>query len=190
MVKYPKRVYLALGILVPIMLFWGLYETPSKQLPSRSADGGESATSYFKGLKTKQYDDQGQLTSTLRSVQVDIHEATDTSYLVAPVMTAFKLDAKGSTTVITGERGEYNQSTEQLILAGNVSVQDNAESSGLTLTTPRLMLDLSKQTASTNEPVTIKANQAYYQATGMFAWLETSKIELLSQVQGIHEKRP
>lgn len=183
-----KRSHLVIGLLVPLMLVWGLYETPSEPNLVPTHTSADQPSSFATQLSVQRYDNTGKLYQAINSEHVRFFDAFEQTHFTSPEMYIYKTN--GQTTITTSQTGVRNNQFNELVLAGTVLVQDNAETAGVKLTTERLTVNLTSQIADTNQPVEIRSNDAIYTSTGIRAWLGDSKMELLSDVQGIHETKP
>ena len=76
----------------------------------------------------------------------------------------------------------------RLLLQGNVQVwQNRADGDKYELSSDELVVKPEQQFAQTDKPVKISNKYGRTQAVGMKANLKTERVELLSNVRGIHE---
>lgn len=93
-------------------------------------------------------------------------------------------DSNGDLWTATSDRGELEQPTEQVQLAGNVHVSGTLPAGPAQISTAALSVDVRRDIVSTKEPVEMLWSGRPLSSTGLVADLKEHRVQLESAVHG------
>lgn len=177
------RLLLAALLLLPLLLYWGFGGT--RLQPPRQAPMEPAADYFMRGVQVDEYGDDGRLkrqmsASELKHLpQLAEHRFSDPH---------LKIYREGRPPLqITALRGTLDDAQQELELEGKVRVHDNPDTGrGSQLDTSRMTLYPQRDFAQTDAPVVLTTAYDRVTATGMTADLAAGRMELLSDVKGLH----
>ncbi|MBB3104688.1 LPS export ABC transporter periplasmic protein LptC [Azomonas macrocytogenes] len=146
---------------------------------------------YVLGSRTVKYLPDGQRQYELTAEKVEHIKSNDISLLTRPDLYVYRSpDSKESPWHVSSEHGEVAAEGKEVELIDKVRVE-RSDSAGrpLILTTSRLTVLPEKNYAQTQQAVRIEAAEGITTATGMKAYMDESRMHLLSNVRGQHELR-
>ena len=191
-----KNLLAPMAIIALTILFLLFWDTPPQSFLKPQAEP-QARVKYPSNILhnsvNRRYDNAGRLNSVFeaeesRYFQVNPKRRTDDDYaeLKQPKLTLHSNDKPPWR--ITADAGKAEQSGNLIKLWGNVHIWQKDELGQISeLTTPYLVVKPEQQYAETDKPVMIVGAGSTTNAVGMKAFLQQDKIQLLSQVRGIHE---
>ena len=175
------------ALLVAALGYWNLSPDGFNQQP-QTAVADNAIDFYASNTYTVQYQADGKLHYELTADKVEHVKASDITLMTAPNMNLFR----GSELPwkIRSERGEVSPGGVEVELIDKVRVErTDAKGRPTILTTSRLTVFPDKEYAQTQQAVRIDAANGVTTAQGMKAYLQDSRMHLLSNVRGQHEVR-
>ncbi len=192
----PRNLLSLLVIVALTTLFIVFWDSPPERfLRTKAAEEKPSKfpKTYLTDVETTQYNEQGNISYTFNAAKVSYFQHNkkrktkrDYTLLDAPDIVMF--DPSRPPWHVTAKHGRTNASGSHIKLWGNVKIwQTNAAGERAELTTSQLVVKPDQQYAETDKPVMISTADGETRAVGMKAFLKQDKIQLLSQVRGVHE---
>ncbi|MCG6968806.1 MAG: LPS export ABC transporter periplasmic protein LptC [Gammaproteobacteria bacterium] len=184
-------------------LSWWYIKTLDKSLAQKPAATTKGPDYFMYDTVSTIMDETGEPKHRLKTAYLAHFSEDNRTELQQADLTLHQQD--GSLWSIKANRGTLFQETEQLYLAGNVTIErppqmdaqvengTNAaatlppEQSGIKIQTERLHVDPNLQIAQTEDPVVISNPAVQVNAIGMKANLQTKSVELLAKVRGVYE---
>lgn len=144
---------------------------------------------YIEGMSDRAYADTGTLRHTLNAERVIYYtEQGQTKGFVEQPHLVFFAQSDSPPWHLRAERGVADTQRNTLTLKNNVTAySDHPEFGRITVDTDDLLIDTVRQFAQTDKPVTMRSARGITSAVGLNAELESGRVELLSEVQGIYE---
>jgi lipopolysaccharide export system protein LptC len=167
-------------VLVAIVIWYSWFDQPEP-----TATANPLAPDYYLiNANTVQYTKQGNLDYRLLADQVTHQPKGDTALLTRPKLTGFIPDKPPWT--LSADQGEYFSDGDKLKLWQHVVAKrfDQSMTDPIILTTTELTGYLDSKVAETDQPVTIRNQQAELQGVGARLYADQDKFKLLSQVAG------
>lgn len=185
-----------LAIIVLTILFLLFWDTPPQSFLKPEIEPQAQIkfpSNILHNSVNRRYDTDGQLNSVFeaeesRYFQVNPKRRTHKDYaeLKLPKLTLHSSEKPPWR--ITADEGKAEKNGDLIKLWGNVHIWQQDEFGQISeLTTPYLVVKPEQQYAETDKPVMIVSAGSTTNAVGMKAFLQQDKIQLLSQVRGIHE---
>jgi len=183
---YYSAILLFIAILTGSLLYYA--EQPSSPVPHFDTNLPES---YAQNVSIIRYDATGALASTMFTPRA-VHYTNDNStQFFKPRIILF--DKTQEPWQISAERGTTHQGFDVIDLQNNVYLHQPAgkQNNDITIASNLLTLNNTKQTAYTNQPVTMteKANTTNnvitVKSVGVYAEQKTGVVKLLSHAQGL-----
>jgi len=142
----------------------------------------EEASNFIQNGRFIIYDENGYST-TLTSTNAEFFPNSDYVSIQSPSIVL--INAAGDKIELSSNRGHYNPKSEKLILNGDVIIfQSSPPEDAWSAKGEEFTLDNKRRFISTDQAVTIKKGMHFLNATGLNAWLDEKKIDLLSKVRG------
>lgn len=190
----PKLWRILLVILCCLLLAVLLWRSPPKELSEILSDKPTTPnypTSYLMGVKTQQYDEQGQLSYTLIAETIKQFDAKNTAQppivIQQPELTLYDRDAPSTPWMLSADYAEADEKQDELILKTNVIIeQDDKDGRYTKLSTSELLIKPTGRYAETDKPVIMTSETGTITATGLKVFFDEERIELLSNVKGLH----
>jgi lipopolysaccharide export system protein LptC len=90
---------------------------------------------------------------------------------------------------IKAQTARLTEDGNKVLLTGDVRVhrKQTAAQDSLQILTEKLLLDIERDYAETDQAITLISDKHHVKAVGMQAWLKHHKVRLLSKVRGQHE---
>lgn len=165
------------------------------QEPS-SVNDGPTATAILTHSRLRHFDTDGHLKSIIeapesRHLQIDPRHTSESDFtlLNSPSLTLFEPSKQpwhaASSSAKSQHQGSLIQLFDEVELWRNDSLGQKSA-----LTTDYLAIHPQQQFAETDKPVTIRSATEVTHATGMRAYLDQGRFQLLSDVRGTYEARP
>ncbi|GAB3369276.1 LPS export ABC transporter periplasmic protein LptC [Azotobacter armeniacus] len=177
----------ALAALLAAVGYWNI--RPASFMDRLAITPDDSAIDFYAtNAHTLQYQTEGKLHYELTADKVEHLKASEITLLTQPDLLAFR----GTPTPwhVRSERGEVSPQGDQVELIDAVRVErTDTQGRPLILTTSRLSVFPEREYAETQQPVKIEAANGVTTAVGMKAYLDDSRMHLLSRVRGQHEVR-
>ena len=170
-------------LLLAALLSWWAYHTVRTGPGETAERGGHVPEAYATALETRRYDRDGRLMQTLTARRMTRFADDGTTELVAPELDLFP--AEGPRWKATAARAFLSADGERIDLRERVRIQrlpGRGTPPGL-LTTRRLLVFPEREEAETDEKITWRTPDLSVTAVGMRARLDTSEVDLLSQVR-------
>jgi len=175
------RLLLAAALLIPILLYWGTAQTPSEIGSASAPDAGIDL--FMTAPVMVQYDLEGNVSQQLTAKEV--HHQQTNSYFKQPQLIRYQVDKPP--VKINAQSGIMDDDQQQVFLEGKVRIQNNVLSGGVRqLRTEQLTYYPQKDYAETDVPVTLLAPGHHVTAIGLQADLKNGRMDLLSEVKGLH----
>jgi len=143
---------------------------------------------YLTNASSSQYDTDGALEYKLYTERLEYFPGprdSDLTRLTRPKMTLFHKD--GTPWVIRAQKGQVNNNGASVDLWGDVIVNRMTANKPLMVETSTLEIIPGQGLAQTKDDVIITNNIGKLDATGMKAYIEQNKLQLLSNVTVVHE---
>jgi lipopolysaccharide export system protein LptC len=186
-----KLLTLALAITLVALLvavgYWNVSPERFLDNPKASVDAA-TIDSYATNAHTVQYLPDGSMQYDMTADRVEHLKASEITHVTKPVMDVYR----GTTFPwhVVSERAEVNPDGTQVELIDAVRLNRTDQQNRVTvITTSRAMVFPQKQYAETDQDVRIEGAGGVTTAKGMKAYLNDSKIHLLSTVRGQYEAR-
>ncbi len=161
----------------------------SRQRDASTATAPHVPDFYMENFSTTTMDELGKPKRTLSADHMAHFPDTDTNELENPYMILF--DPARPPWHVRSERGWVSPDSDVMLLLGNVHIWRNNEVGErvLDLTTRDLRVLPDSQYGETDKPVVIRTPSSESRGTGMRAFLDQRRIELLSRVRTVYEKK-
>ena len=176
-----------LGLLFAAIGYWDV--SPERFLDQPAAAVDESQIDYYAiNAKARQYLPDGGVQYDMTADKVEHVKTSQVTLLTKPDMQLYR----GTVYPwhVTSDRGEVNPDGSQVELIDSVRIARTDQKSRATLiTSSRMTVFPQKQYAQTDQDVRIDGAGGVSTAKGMKAYLNDSKINLLSNVRGQYEAR-
>lgn len=177
-----RWIALAITLFVAVALLWTSDE-PS--VPSATKSRMEEPDAYLVNGTYREYNVSGDLNSKMTARQGVHFPGTDEGIISSPDILIYQEDRTPWT--IKAQRGQYLSKSEQLILKGNVIIQQlSGDVSVINFETDELSLFTKTKYIVTDRPVKISGAEGTTSAVGMKVWVDEKKVELLSKVEGTY----
>ncbi|WP_286237297.1 LPS export ABC transporter periplasmic protein LptC [Neptuniibacter halophilus] len=177
------RLILAALILVPVLLYWGISDSPQESV-SR-APLTDQMDYFIDQGKLREWQSEGQLQRQLSTIRLEHYPAEQASHLQQPKTLSYRED--GSRVRVTANKGVSLDDNSRTDLAGDVRVHDNPDTPTATiLKTEQLAIFHQLDRAETDLPVTIESANSILQGVGMDVEFNSRVMNLHSQVEGTH----
>lgn len=179
-----QRIWLALFILIPVLLYWGFSGTPAEI--QTSTPSNPTKIDYFvEQAVTTEWNTQGQKALTLQSQKVEHLPAKAHSLLTSPHSIHYRDNQPPLE--VTANSGQANDDNQRIDLAGNVVVHDNSVVQQPTIMrTQQLTIYQTQEYAETDKPVKITSAYGNMEGVGMDIQFQERRLNLHSRVKGIH----
>lgn len=184
------RTFVVLGVLALLLAavgYWNISPESFMDQPSAAVD--ESAIDFYAiNARSVQYLPDGKLQYEMTADKVEHIKATDVTMLTTPDLQMYR----GALFPwhVQSKTGEVSPGGEQVELIDSVRVARTDEKNRTTIiTSSRMTVFPQKQYAQTEQAVRIDGAGGVTTAKGMKAYLNDSKINLLSNVRGQYEAR-
>lgn len=184
------RTFLVFGVLALLLAAAGYWNiNPESFLDKTKATVDDTAIDFYAtNAHTVQYLPDGGVQYELTSDKVEHLKATDVSWLTNPDM--FMYRGTAFPWHVQSKQAEVSSGGDQVELIDNVRVARTDERNRTTIiTSSRMTVFPQKQYAQTEQAVRIDGAGGVTTAKGMKAYLNDSKINLLSNVRGQYEAR-
>ncbi|MBD8602321.1 LPS export ABC transporter periplasmic protein LptC [Pseudomonas sp. CFBP 8771] len=176
-----------LGLLFAAIGYWDI--SPERFLDQPTAAIDESQIDYYAiNAKARQYLPDGGVQYDMTADKVEHVKTSQVTLLTKPDMQLYR----GTVYPwhVTSDRGEVNPDGSEVELIDSVRIARTDQKSRATLiTSSRMTVFPQKQYAQTDQDVRIDGAGGVSTAKGMKAYLNDSKINLLSNVRGQYEAR-
>lgn len=143
---------------------------------------------YLDQFTTTTMNESGQTIRRLNAVRMEHFPDTDTSELEKPYLVLYR--PEGPPWHVKSERGWVSAGGDELLLLGQVHIwRDNDTGErGIDLRTQDLRVLPDSEYAETDKAVVIRTPTSESRGVGMRAYMEKSRIELLSKVRTLYRK--
>lgn len=179
--------FAVLGLLLAAVGYWNISPERFMDRPVASVD--ETQIDYYAtNARAKQFLPDGGVQYEMTAERVDHMRASQVTLLTKPDMQLYR----GTVYPwhVQSERGEVNPDGTEVELIDNVRVARTDQKNRATvITSSRMTVFPQKQYAQTEQNVRIEGAGGVSTAKGMKAYLNDSKINLLSNVRGLYEAR-
>ncbi|CAE6941927.1 MAG: LPS export ABC transporter periplasmic protein LptC [Pseudomonadaceae bacterium] len=167
--------------------YWNInQETFSDRQPASTTDS--PIDFYVVNTSTVQYMPDGSRHYTLKADKLEHFKATDITNVTLPNLMLYR--GTEYPWHVRSEKGEIGPGGQEVELIDKVKVErTDAKGRPTILNTSRLTVFPDKQYAQTEQAVRIDAANGVTTAVGMKAYLDDSRMLLLSKVRGQHEVR-
>ncbi|GAB3475429.1 LPS export ABC transporter periplasmic protein LptC [Azotobacter salinestris] len=178
---------LALAALLAAVGYWNI--RPASFMDKTATTADDSAIDFYvTNAHTLQYQAEGKLHYEMTAEKVEHLKTSEVTLLTQPDLLLFR-----GTPIpwhVRSERGEVSPGGDQVELIDAVRVErTDTQGRPTILTTSRLSVFPEREYAETRQPVKIEAANGVTTAVGMKAYLDDSRMHLLSSVRGQHEVR-
>ncbi|MBA1230035.1 LPS export ABC transporter periplasmic protein LptC [Pseudomonas viridiflava] len=176
-----------LGLLLAAVGYWNVSPESFMDQPLSSVD--ENAIDYYAvNTHTVQYLPDGNVQYEMTADKVEHLKETEVSLLTTPDLQMYRGTA--FPWHVQSKQGEVSPSGDQVELIDSVRVARTDEKQRTTIiTSSRMTVFPQKQYAQTDQDVRIDAAGGVTTAKGMKAYLNDSRMDLLSNVRGQYEAR-
>ncbi|WP_090730411.1 LPS export ABC transporter periplasmic protein LptC [Azotobacter beijerinckii] len=177
----------ALTTLLAAAGYWNIQ--PASFMDKPAAPRDDSAIDFYvTNAHTLQYQIEGKLHYEMTADKVEHLKASEVTLLTQPDLLMFR-----GTPIpwhVRSEHGEVSPQGDHVELINAVRVErTDTQGRPTILTTSRLSVFPEREYAETRQPVKIEAANGVTTAVGMKAYLDDSRMHLLSSVRGQHEVR-
>jgi lipopolysaccharide export system protein LptC len=180
-----QRLILTALILVSILLYWGVAETP-QEASRASAELSDKMDYFIDSAKSREWNESGTLQRQISSVRVEHDPNALLNHLTQPRSMIYRDDS--SSVSVTADEGISYDDNSRTDLAGNVIVHDNPSTeSGTVLTTEALSIFPQKDLAETDQKVIITSTSGNIEGVGMDYHFEKKVMNLHAKVKGFYK---
>ncbi|MCQ4240058.1 LPS export ABC transporter periplasmic protein LptC [Stutzerimonas stutzeri] len=181
-------ILLLIALLLVAAGYWNIRPESFMQQPRTPSTEESPIDFYVINSRTIQYQPDGKRNYELTAEKLEHIKASDISLLTRPNLHSYR--GAELPWHISSERGEVGPQGEEVELIDNVRIErTDAKGRPTIITTSRMTVLPDKDYAETGQPVRIVAANGVTTATGMKAYLNESRMLLLSNVRGQHELR-
>ncbi|MFC0711688.1 LPS export ABC transporter periplasmic protein LptC [Azorhizophilus paspali] len=178
---------LVLAALLAAVGYWNI--RPASFMDKTPAASDDRAIDFYAtNAYTLQYQAEGKLHYEMTAEKVEHLKTSEITLLTRPDLLLFR-----GTPIpwhVRSERGEVSPAGDQVELVDAVRVErTDTQGRPTILTTSHLSVFPEREYAETQQPVKIEAANGVTTAVGMKAYLDDSRMHLLSSVRGQHEVR-
>lgn len=156
--------------------------------------GGEAETSrdpdyYMEDFSTLSMREDGTPKHRLDALYMAHYPDNDTTELLQPKMEIFRRNQPPL--YVTADKGWVTSGNEVILLKGKVELWENNEAGERTLDvhTSEVRVLRNEEYAETDEYATIKSGRATITGTGMKAWLEDSRLQVINHEKTVIEPK-
>ena len=182
-------ILLGLAVLI-IVLLSRETETPADAPETANTLPQENFDYYITGMSNTRFDAMGKRTYTLQATRVTHYPETDTAKMENPHFFYFDNDTPTwELTAASGNLGNDPARNEQhLELLNDVVIRrPMKEGNFVTVATEKLDVFPDSKEVNTESPVTLEAQGSHLESTGMRAFLNEERIDLLNAVRGSYK---
>lgn len=173
-------------LLVAALGYWKGFQPGSSATQTQDNQTSQTIDFYATNTYTIEFQEDGKLHYELTADKVEHIKATDITLVSNPKMDLFR--GSDLPWKIRSTRSEVSPGGKEIELIDNVRVERiDAKGRPTILTTTRLTVFPDKEFAQTEQAVKIDAANGVTTAVGMKAYLNDSRMLLLSNVRGQHE---
>ncbi|MEH6580382.1 MAG: LPS export ABC transporter periplasmic protein LptC [Halioglobus sp.] len=177
------RVYLQVLLALALLIAASYYLAPgSEPSPEVSARQKALPKTYLINVRSSNYDEAGALTEVIQADTATYYPSQNKSLLEEPRLYSHNLD--NDTWSASAEIGHYEHGREMLTFTNNVRLTNDTNQ--VHLTTERMKIDLRKNMATSDVPVTITHGESNTRADGMVANLDAQILQLRPNVESIY----
>jgi len=181
-------ILLLIALLLVAAGYWNIRPESFMQQPRTPSTEESPIDFYVINSRTIQYQPDGKRNYELTAEKLEHIKASDISLLTRPNLHSYR--GAELPWHISGDGGDVGPQAEEVELINNVRIERTAaEGRPTIITTSRMTVLPDKDYAETGQPVRIVAANGVTTATGMKAYLNESRMLLLSNVRGQHELR-
>jgi lipopolysaccharide export system protein LptC len=177
------------GITLAILLVVGLLTTLSmgpdqviNPISSKERKPGKLPRTYGEHVRNWSYNDSGALSEIREADKVEEFPGKDLTLLQQPRY--YTQNGDDTTWSAVAHSGRYTPSKRLLKLKDQVVLSN--DSSGSTMETEILIVNLDRKTARSRVPVTISQGESYSRADGFFADLQAETVTMQPNVESIY----
>jgi lipopolysaccharide export system protein LptC len=180
-------IFLPIAALLIALGYWNIRPESFDEL--RSTEAPEASVDFFVvNPHTQQFKEDGSLNYRMKANKLEHIKATDITLMNQPDLLLYRKDEPPWH--VQSQRGEVAPGGKQVELLDDVKVQrTDAKNRQTLLSTSRMTVFPDKEYAETSQAVKIEAANGVTTATGMKAYLNEGRMNLLSNVRGQHEVR-
>ena len=144
---------------------------------------------YLENFKTTVMREDGTPRNTLHAIYMAHYPDNDTSELLKPTMQLFRIGNRPY--VVSSDKGWITSDNEVILLKGSVQMTESDESGKLTLqvNTESARVLPNQNYAETDDYATIISNRTTITGTGMRAYFNDGRLEVLNNVHTTIEPR-
>lgn len=144
----------------------------------------------MEGLHTRRYDDNGRVARDLTAQRLDHYADARGSLLAEPRLSAE--GRSGEPWRLSARQGQAPTGEERILLREDVRIDraGGSHNQGLRLRTSELLVLPEKNYAETAAAVSIAAKGMHTTGTGLKAWLDTERLQILNDVEAQYEPKP
>ena len=157
--------------------------TPEQQLAKTEPE--PEADYYFVGTLSKHYNEQGRFDYEFHARRVEHFVTGDFTLVDAPNMILYP--EKGVPWQVQARQGRGVAGNETVELWEDVLVNRDSPDNPLQMNTETLALQPARNLATTEDDIVITSAQGRVDATGMKAYIDKNRLELLSNVRVQHD---
>ncbi len=182
MLSQRQRLLIAVALVAAPLVWWGLI-TPEDSAPATDSAQVEQVDFFIRNAEITRWQDDGSIGQVLTTPLMQHYPERATMQLETPVTRV--PGNEGGHYLLSADQGSLPDSQEQILLAGNVRLQDNPATGlpGL-MTTDQLILYPPRDYAHTDHPVRMQRGADTTSAVGMDLFFDQQRIDLLSDVKG------
>lgn len=190
----PKTWRIAIILLCAAVLILLLWRSPPKefsQLLTPKAQLHTYPSSYLSGVRTTQYDKNGQVSYYLNAARAEFYPQQGEKpelLMDKPQLTLFTQKQPTAPWNISSQQAQGSEQSDELLLIDQVVIeQHQANGHRMRLTTDKLRVKPNRRYAETDKPVMITDPTGTTKATGLKVFFDEERIELLSNVKGRYQ---
>ncbi len=176
----------AIGIglfLVSMALQYRQPTTSEQALPQTEPE--PEADYYFLGTRSKHFDEQGRFSYEFQARRIEHFVSGDYTLVDAPTMMLYPED--GVPWMVQARQGRAEAGNDSFELWENVRVNRDTPDDPLQMKTEKLTLQPARNLATTEEDIVITNPRGRVDATGLKAYIDKNRLELLSNVRMYHD---
>ncbi|MGX9462417.1 LPS export ABC transporter periplasmic protein LptC [Shewanella sp. A14] len=168
------------------MLYWQA-QVKRSEMNSIKIRGIERPDFVADDLRTTEFNQQGFIASRVSAEHMEHYASSDITHFTKPIYLIYPENGKAQWQ-LSADQGQLNKNTSKVILKNNVIIDAiDIEEPLQSLSTQAVTVDLTTMIGTSKEMVYIKGKGFIIQGLGLHADLNSQKLSLLSQVEGIYE---
>lgn len=177
-----RRMLLLIALVTLLAIATNWLSQKSEKRPPKSTSAQHLPDYFIRGLNSTVTDKNGKPSHQLQAESLVHYPDDDVTELKHPDITVLG-DEKASRWHATARQGKVEGKNNRILLQGDVNLHQSGDGE-LLLQTESLRIDSARHYAETDAPVTLHSAGTKLQGTGMKAYGDEQRLQLLSDVRG------